>query len=172
MCIRDSKNDDRFYSHAGRRPLEPEVLADAISDVLGVTEKYGEEKEGLRAVALVNPNAPSRTLDVLGRCGREESCENSSSTVSGLQQKLHLFNGGLLNARIASDGSRLQRLLSEGKQPLEIVEQFYLSALSRKPNEEEVDHWKLQLRSADNEQAFLEDFVWGLMASSEFVNNH
>ena len=73
-----NRDDDRFYSHAYRRPLESEVLADAVTDVLGAAERYGDQPLGTRAVALVNPRTPSRTLDVLGRCAREDSCESGS----------------------------------------------------------------------------------------------
>ena len=167
-----NKNDDRFYSHRIRQPLEPEVLADAISDVLAVPDKYGGEPVGTRAVALVNPSTPSQTLDVLGRCGREESCEAVAGAVGGLAKKLHLMNGPLLNARIAVEGSRLYRLLREEREPLEIIEEFYLVALSRKPTQTEYNHWAKQLENVSDPPAFLEDFVWALMSSDEFVTNH
>ena len=170
-----NKDDDVFYSHAARRPLEPEVLADAISDVLAVPGQYGNEPEGTRAVMLVDPKTPSRTLDVLGRCGRDESCESSPGAIGGLPQKLHLFNGALLNARIAAKESRLNQLLSSGKQPKEIVNAFYLTALNRHPSDHEQEHWNgtlAALKSTDDQRAFLEDFVWGLLTCNEFVTNH
>ena len=169
-----NKSDDRFYSHAIRQRLEPEVLADAISDVLGVAERYGDEPSGTRAVTLVNPKTPSLSLDILGRCGRDESCE-SSAAPGGLPQKLHLFNGPLINARIGVPGSRLSRLVAAGTSPAEIVDQFYLVALSRHPTDRETQHWKKQLdaiTTADGKREFLEDFVWGLLICREFVTNH
>lgn len=170
-----NKDDDRFYSHAARRHLEPEVLADAISDVLEVFEKYGNQAEGTRAVALVDPKTPSQTLDVLGRCGREESCESSAGSVGGLRQQLHLLNGGLLNSRISAVGSRLQRLVDGGTEPMAIVTEFYLAALGRQPSKLESQHWKQKLNqdfTAEQRQAFLEDFVWGQLTCNEFVTNH
>ena len=86
-----------------------------------------------------------------------------------------MFNGALLNARIAAEGSRLHQLHSSGKPPMEIVNAFYLAALNRHPSEPEQEYWKGQLamlESTDDQQAFLEDFVWGLMTSNEFVTNH
>ena len=167
-----NRDDDRFYSHSLRRPLEPEVLADVIADVLGVSEKYADQPIGTRAVALVSPKTPSRTLDVLGRCGRDESCESGAAPVGGLPQKLHMFNGPLLNARIAADGSRLQRLLASNREPIDIVTNFYQVALSRTPTEQERSHWQSALEDSDDTSAFLEDFLWGLLNSDEFVTNH
>ena len=170
-----NRTDDRFYSHAAWQPLEPEVLADAISDVLGVPDRYGETPTGTRAVTLVDPTTSSRSLDILGRCGRDESCESSTASAGGLPQKLHLFNGPLINARIRVPGSRLSKLLARGKSPTEIVSEFYMVALSRHPNEREARHWKKQLdaiTTADGKREFLEDFVWGLLCCREFVTNH
>lgn len=167
-----NRDDDRFYSHAIRQPLEPEVLADAISDVLGVSERYGDEPVGIRAVALVSPQTPSRTLDVLGRCGRIESCESSTGGAGGLAQKLHLFNGPLLNARIAAEGGRLHGLLGSGVLPMQIIEQFYAVALVRRPTEAEVSFWTRELADSTDHPALLEDFVWSLLTSEEFCTNH
>ena len=170
-----NKDDELFYSKGFRKPLEAEVLADAITDALGVDTKYGNQSIGTRAVALMSPKTPSRTLDVLGRCSREESCEASPTGVGGLAQKLHLLNGELLNARISQSGGQLERLIKEGKTPIEIIEEFYVSALSRLPNDKEKTHWKTQLdqlESLSDQESFLQDFVWGLMTCKEFVTNH
>ena len=168
--------DDRFYSHALQKPLEPEVLADAISDVLGVSDTYGSEPEGTRAVSLFNPNTESDALDILGRCGRETSCETSTAAIGGLQRKLHLFNGNLLNARISVSGSRLAGLVLAGKSPMAIVDEFYLAALSRYPTDDERQFWQQKLVDKETtpnaQRALLEDFVWSLMTCHEFQTNH
>ena len=167
--------DDRFYSHALPKPLAPEVLADAISDVLGVPDTYGNEPEGTRAVSLFDPNTESDALDILGRCGRETSCETSTAAIGGLQRKLHLFNGDLLNARIGVPDSRLDRLMSIGRSPMEIVNEFYLAALSRHPTDTEQQFWKQHIdvkTSANSQRAILEDMVWSLLTCNEFVTNH
>ena len=166
--------DDRFYAHALQKPLEPEVLADAISDVLGVPDTYGNEPEGTRAVSLFDPNTESDALDILGRCGRETSCESSAGATDGLQRKLHLFNGNLLNARIGVPDSRLDRLVSIGKSPMEIINEFYLAALGRHPTDTEQQFWAQHIdvnASANSQRAILEDVVWSLLTCNEFVTN-
>ncbi len=177
----ENREDDRFYSHAFRIRLEPEVLADAISDVLGVSETYGELPLGTRAVALIHPATESISLDVLGRCGREESCENSAGSTGGLTQKLHLFNGPLLNSRLSSPGSRIDNLLKASIEPVAIVNEFYQVALGRRPNESEQQFWRAEFadlphisQSSDTEKyrAVLEDFAWSLLTCDGFVTNH
>ncbi|MBM82680.1 MAG: hypothetical protein CMJ78_19120 [Planctomycetaceae bacterium] len=145
----ENKDDTRFYSHAMRRRLEPEVLADAISDVMGIPAKYGDEPAGTRAVSLIDPKTPSRTLDVLGRCDRAESCESTTAAIGGLPQNLHLFNGPILNARISMKGGRLSRLIKARTSSADIIRDFYLAAFSRAPNAEEKQYWDKQLAASD-----------------------
>ena len=163
--------DDRYYSHALRRPLEPEVLADAISDVIGVPGRYGSEPIGTRAVALYDASIVSDALDILGRCGRQASCESGPPAVGALPRKLHLFNGELLNERLAAPGSRLGALLAAGEPPLDIVQAFYVAALGRHPTAGEQQFWRRQLAGGAS-RVVLEDFVWGLLSGSEFQTNH
>lgn len=174
--------DDRFYSHAIREPLGPEVLADAISDVLGLPEKYGDEKLGTRAIALMNPRTPSRSLDVLGRCDRTDSCEGSTEVAGGLPTKLHMLNGGLLNDRISAKRGRLGELLKgdSKSQPLDIVSEFYHLALQRPPNSAEIKFWAAEFKTREDLSTELqktaiehrlEDFLWALLSSQEFVGN-
>lgn len=169
-----NKDDDKFYSHAIREALEPEVLADAIADVLGVSEKYGAWEIGTRAIELSNPKTPSRTLDVLGRCGRETSCESADTVSGGLPQKLHLFNGPLLNARIRAPESRLSKLLKDDTPPTEIVTKFYQHALGRKPTGEESTFWSQALDAVPKSEQplLLEDFVWSLLTCEEFAHKN
>ena len=170
-----NQEDDRFYSHALRRPLEAEVLADAITDVLGVAEQYGSQPVGTRAIALVNPQTPSKSLEILGRCDRRDSCESATPSVGGLPQKLHLFNGELLNARIGSIGGRLDQAITAKRKPIEIISEFYQVALSRLPTDAERQFWSRELNathSANETRELLEDFVWSLLTTREFSTNH
>ena len=174
-ALSENRSDDRFYSHAVKKPLSPEVLADAVSDVLDVPDRYGNEPIGTRAISLVNPNTESDALDILGRCSRETSCENSDEAIDGLQRKLHLFNGDLLNARIGVKDSRLDKLLIQNKSPMDIVSEFYISALSRYPTDDDITFWQQHIdfnESANSQRAILEDLVWSLLTCDEFVMNH
>lgn len=171
----ENSADTRFYSHALSRPLQPEILADAISDITGIADQYGDEPPGTRAVALFDSNIKSDALDILGRCGRDESCEAADQAAGGLARKLHMFNGELLNRRISGEGSRLSELIASDRTPEEIVKEFYRLALNRNPNATEQEYWNKQLATtADTalQQDILEDFVWSLLTCREFGTNH
>lgn len=167
--------DDRFYSRALVRPLESEVLADAISDVVGTPDQYGKEPIGTRAVALFDSNIASDALDILGRCSREESCETATAPAGGLPRKLHMFNGSLLNRRLKGSRGRLPDLIEAGKPASEVVGQLYLTALARHPSAEEAEFWAGQVavaKTPQEQKEILEDFLWSLLTCREFVTNH
>ncbi|MEM7453111.1 MAG: DUF1553 domain-containing protein [Planctomycetota bacterium] len=173
--VSGNEQDDRFYSHMLQKPMEPEVLADAISNVLGVDGVYGTEPAGTRAVELPDSAIPSAALDVLGRCDRGNSCEGAPSPTGPLAQKLHLFNGELLNGRISADGGRLDQMIDSGKSPMEIAGEFYRAALNRSPNGDEVAFLSTLFDediAADQQREALEDFVWSIVTCREFVTNH
>lgn len=168
-----NRDDDRFYSHALQRSLEPEVLADALFDATGVSDQYGDAPLGQRAVQMVNILTPSVALDALGRCSRKESCEGV--TVSGaLPTKLHQLNGELVNRKVMSREGHLHRMLAEDASNDAVLEDVYLRALSRPPTAAEREYWLRQLAPLMGEQRvqLLEDIQWGVLNCSEFTLNH
>ena len=174
-AIEANKFDDKYYSHAIKMPLEAEVLADAIADVTGIHEQYGEQPVGTRAISLLDPAVPSRTLQVLGRCDRSDSGESTADAIDGLSQKLHQFNGAMINDRISAPNSRLTQYIRAGKPALEIIEAFYQVGLSRSMNDIERSYWKkltVDLDTKVDTEHFLEDFVWSLLSSKEFGTKH
>ena len=88
---------------------------------------------------------------------------------------LHFFNGDFLNGRLNASGSRLQNLLAEGAQPKDIIKEYYLAAYSRFPTQKESEFWLAEVDNFDtksNRDQFLEDFIWSLMTSRDFITNH
>lgn len=166
--------DDRFYSHAINRPLMPEVLADAIADATGVPEEFDDQPYGMRAVALIDPQAPAPSLDVLGRCRPMGACAEISESAVGMATQLHLLNGQLINRKLLAAEGRCQRMLAEQKSSGEIVTEFYIRALSRRPTEAELSSWSQRLDSGPQSQRGerVEDFVWSLLNSRQFRTNH
>jgi hypothetical protein len=164
-----NRSDDRFYSHAIERPLEPEVLFDAVVQVTQVAAKFGDES-GKRAVELFDSTVNSVSLDALGRCSREESCESSGGRVSGISRNLHLMNGDFLNARLNSASGLVSRLVDrEDKQVIDCV---YRRAFGRIATAHELAFWRKQLSEDSKRREIIEDMLWSLLTSREFMTNH
>jgi hypothetical protein len=92
---------------------------------------------------------------------------NKASTL----QALLLMSSKAINDRVlAQNGSRVQKLLESGKSDGEIVDELFLSSLSRWPIPAEKD---VALKyMAKNRQTGLENLEWVLLNGNEFVLNH
>ena len=174
--VEGNQTDNRFYSHMVHKPLEPEVLADAISDVLGVVAQYGDEAPGTRAVELRDGAIRSDALDILGRCNGTNSCESAPAPTGPLAQKLHLFNGELLNSRISAEGGRLDKLIKSKKNADgKLSTSFYQVALNRQANKQEIKFLSQLFddkKTSAHQRECLEDFVWSIVTCKEFAMNH
>jgi hypothetical protein len=172
--LEGNQRDDRFYSHSYRRPLDPEILTDAIADVTGVADEFAGKRPGTRAVALVDPLTPAPSLDVLGRCSRAAGCDESSGDGGGLPAQLHLLNGDLINRKLADEHGRLHRAIAGGQADEHIIRGFHKHALGRFPTDGELVRWRDRVAAEDAVERTrrLEDFVWSLLNSRDFRENH
>jgi hypothetical protein len=174
--------DHTNYSHANPRPLDAEVMLDAICQVTGVPEVFttgvaepgkttGQAPEGTRAIMLRQPDLYySRFLDIYGRPNRLTLPERNGK--ANLGEALHMLAGSAYQEKLTAPGNRLKRLLSEGKTDREIVESFYLAAYSRFPERDETDTIGKLIASRQDREEALRDFVWALLCSREFSENH
>ncbi len=165
--------DDRFYSRYYRRSLRPEVFVDALVEVTGVPEIYGN-RGAVRAVELLDPLTPASSLAILGRCVRPAGCVNTVVATTSLPAQLHLLNGALINQKLSSQEGRLHRLIMAGRSDREIVEEFYRRGLGRVPDERDLLRWTENLAVEGPQERIerLEDFLWSLLNSRDFRENH
>ena len=165
----DSNRRDRInYSHALPRPLGTAVLLDAISQVTEVPEIFGKMPPGTRAVQLRFPSGPS-FLDIFGRPLRDVVPELGGKP--NLDQARHMLVGATFNQKLSKEGGRLQRLLKSGASGPEIIQEFYLAALSRYPTEKELAGHEEKFRERPRPEV-AEDLLWALLTSREFSENH
>ena len=113
------------------------MLLDAISQITGVSEKFDGKPLGTRAIQLWDNRLPSYFLEVFGKPVRASVCECERSAEPSMTQALHLLNSPGLQRKVSSPDGRVRRLLTAGKSDPELIEEFYLAALSRWPTPEE-----------------------------------
>ncbi len=169
------------YSHSLPRALDAEVLLDALVDVTGVPETFstavteggsvGQAPAGTRAINLKDPDMYfSRFLELYGRPSRGFIPERSGHP--NLSQALHMLAGASYVDRLSSTNSRLSRLLGSGAQDAKIFEEFYLAALGRFPSPEETQALEQVLAKRTDRETGLREFVWAMISSREFAENH
>jgi hypothetical protein len=115
---------------------------------------------------LVGTQTPSETLDVLGRCSRERLCDTASAAGGGLAQALHLINGPAINSRLPD---AIANLRTDDGDVAGMIQDLYLRTLSRPPRPEETAAWKGRIAGSPNRREALEDLLWALLNSREFV---
>lgn len=175
-----NRDDSINYSHHLPRPLPAEVLLDAISAVSGVPSVFenshqGQAPLGTRAIQLVVPdNYHVRFLEVNGRASRERLPESGPSP--NLAQALHLLAGPTFTDRLTGQGSTVARWLAAEKSNEQVIDELYLSALTRFPTQDEREALAGALTDAvamgGSREDSLADILWAVLASREFATNH
>ncbi len=164
--------DGQLCTHRVPRRLTAEVLIDAVSQVTGVPEAFDGQPLGTRAIALADPSFPSNFLMTFGRPLRNNACDCVLGGNPDLSQALHLVNSTTLHQKVISDSGRLATLLKANKPETEILDELYLATLSRKPHADKLTAIDELLREAPSRPEELQDLLWTLLNSSEFVFNH
>jgi hypothetical protein len=176
-----NRGDMLNYSRSLPRALDAEVLLDGVADVTGVPETFttavseggstGQAPAGTRAINLKDPDMYySRFLELYGRPSRGAIPERDAKP--NLGQALHILAGSTYVDRLSSGNSRLANLLQTGAPDAQIFEEFYLAALGRMPSRAEVAELEQILANRGDRDAGLREFVWALISSREFAENH
>jgi hypothetical protein len=164
--------DTRFYSHYNVKRLSAEALLDALDFACGTREKFAGVPLGTRAIELPDPNYVSYFLDTLGRPIRSSPCECERTGDPNLAQALQIANGELINRKLSDPKNRLSTIVDKKAPLAQAVSELYLVTLSRNPSLQETEEGQVIVRRAPSEREGLEDLLWALCNSREFLFNH
>ncbi|MBC8329726.1 MAG: DUF1553 domain-containing protein [Planctomycetes bacterium] len=162
------------------RPLEAEVLVDALNQITGTTESYTSAipepftfiPPDARAQELPDGSITSPFLELFGRPPRDTGLDSERSRAPTAAQRLHLLNSSHVWNKFQRGGG-IRALGRGAKEPARLVEDLYLTFLSRFPTagERQVISDYAASGVANSQQAAL-DLVWVLLNSSEFLYRH
>jgi len=170
----DSNRDDQQnFSHAAYKAIPAEALLDAISQTTGVAEKFNGWPEGYRAIQIWDNRMPSYFFRIFGRPVRATVCECERSGEPSISQALHLLNSPEIMAKIQHRNGTARRLANSELTDGELIDELYLTTLSRFPNEEERNLMREAFADSGSERnAAVEDVLWALLNTNEFIFNH
>lgn len=168
----ENRRDELFYSHYTARRMAAEELLDAISFATGAQEKFPNLPPGMRAVQLPDPGVQSYFLDTFGRPERAIACECERSVEPNMAQALHLMNSDFVQNKVTAADGRLVRLIAAKKSDDEILEELYLVTFSRPPSDPERQRARAAVTQAPERKEGLEDLLWALLNSREFLFKH
>ena len=163
-------DDRQHFSHARPKALPAEVLLDALSQVTGVPEKFNGWPEGYRSIQVWDNRMPSYFFRVFGRPVRASVCECERSNEPSISQALHLLNSPEINEKITHRRGVSRQLANSAMSIDDILDEIYLSTLSRYPSADE--RTLLQgVFTASDRQAAVEDVFWSVLNTKEFLFN-
>ena len=184
------------------RRLEAEVLIDALNQITGTTEQYSSAipepftviPEGQRSIALPDGSITSSFLDQFGRPSRDTGLESERNNRPTPDQWLHLLNSSHIQGKIEnspklqalfqtsgpiksgksskSKKSSKSRSSSGSKQPGEVINELYLTILSRFPTQEELATVAEYVQASSSKRQAAMDVTWALINSAEFLYRH
>jgi len=164
--VADLRNFSRHY----RQRLRAEVLMDAVGDATGVPDNFAAAPPLTRATALWTNRVPSLFLDTFGRpdANQDPPCERLED--AAVVQALHLMNAPELQQKLSSDSGRVAALAKSDKTPEAIIEELYLACYGRQPSADERGVAEsLFTERKDDRRGAVEDLLWALLNSPEFV---
>lgn len=167
-----NREDYKYFSHCYPKLLPAEVLLDAISQATGVPEKFPGLPTGTRAVQLPDGEVNHVFLKTFGQPARELPCECERESESNLAQALQLINGPTIHNKLREPNNRIGQLLAQNLPPEKIVEELYLSTLSRRPEPAELQAAIAHIHNSSDKRKAWEDVHWALINSKEFLFRH
>jgi hypothetical protein len=175
-------NAAHLFARVEPKRLTAEQTLDAITQSIGVSAKFGDHKTGTKAVQLAGvrdgvhrfskSENGDKFLTLFGKPSRQLNCECERSDETTLAQTFELCGGNLIDELLRHKEGRISKAMSQGNSDQQIIDELYWTSLSRAPtNEEESIAKTFVAKKADRRQA-LEDVLWALMNSNEFLLRH
>ncbi|MDD4269451.1 MAG: DUF1553 domain-containing protein [Pirellulales bacterium] len=127
------------------RRLDAEVLIDAVNQVTGTSDLYTSAipepftyiPRDMPAVAIADGSITSPFLALFGRPARATGMENERDNKPVPAQWLQMLNSSHIQNKLER-GPNLRGIIASGRGPRRILEELYLTILSRKPSGEEI----------------------------------
>lgn len=166
--------DHGFHTHYAPKRLTAEQLLQALVTATNAAEAFPGLPREMQPIQLPDPEVTSEFLDTFGRPRRLVPCECSRNNDSNITQVLHLMNSDYVQNKIASPQGRVASLFA--LVPVDqAVTNLYYATVSRPPSPSEAATVLAMVRERPEGEArrrALEDVLWTLLNSREFLFNH
>lgn len=146
---RTLEKDSELFTAVRPARLRPYEVADNLEQLIGDNPQI---RRAVDAAFDQNPSIPQRDLE------------------GSMQQALLMMNNQTLQAKLASSG--LMKDLQSAKSDDELIREAFLGTLARMPSVEEIGRYKRHLQQVGNRKEAIEDMLWVLVNSAEFVTKN
>ncbi|MFM7164656.1 MAG: DUF1549 and DUF1553 domain-containing protein [Planctomycetaceae bacterium] len=179
-CLPNPSNagDRRNFSRAVPRRLPAEVVYDGLRQVLAAADKQQQIRSDLtrRAVGHLSMRmAGTWAMHVFGKPERAVACDCERVNQPSLLQSVFLQNDPLMHLALEESGwlQEIRTLQNATTQQHNAwIDEAWLRAWGRMPADSERQRALQHLQAADTPAAGLEDLLWSLLNTKEFLLNH
>ncbi len=181
VAATDRPEGEASFAYALLRPLDAEVLVDALCQITGTSEQYSSAipepytfiPPDVRSIGLADGSISSTFLETFGRPPRDTGLASERNSRPTAAQRLYLLNSSDIQRRI-QQSAKLQALMQTGGDWRQVVANLYLAILTRLPTEDEQQIAARYTPSGGgaNRRAVAQDLAWALVNSAEFRYRH
>lgn len=168
----DNKHDRQNFARYYARRMPAEVFLDAVNATCGVRGGFNGVSANARAIDLPHEGFGSYFLDTFDRPKRVTVCECERSTGATLGQVLLLANSEEMENKIADGNGRVARFFKDKTAVGEMIDELYLTALGRSPTAAERKRLTEYVENAKDKLRAVEDVLWAILNTREFMFNH
>ena len=180
-----NRHDTTNYALFAIRRLPAEVLVDAVNHATGSRETFPPEMfiaanaTAVEVPVIVSGEGKPRVaveyaLKVFGRPSRlpEVQCDCERGDSPTMAQTMYLANHPQIRDKIARADGRVSQLLKGDFDDARRIEELYLWTVSRLPSDDERQACLAYVKASPSPQRGLEDVLWSLLNTREFVLQH
>jgi hypothetical protein len=166
-----NESDEILFSHMAIKVMSPEQMFDSLEMVVASQGKATAGRKNKNTAKAnkkkASPNTPRAAFVAFFQIGEGA---DPTEYQSGIPQALRLMNSPQLSNANALLGKVLE---NPGQPPARVIEQLYLTTVSRPPTAQEAAKLTDYVRKQESgARKAYGDVLWALLNSSEFVLNH
>jgi len=180
-------SDHQNYSRYIPKRLTAEMFLDSINDITETKDSFSkQEMQNTRVIQLPDNLYTSeiKFLQTFGRPEMDSASDSSRKEEATVSQSLAMINSNEIHKRISSPSGLASRISTSNEDISSTIEQLFLSAFSRYPNEQEkslaANHVQTKINDAKEDSKLkiahkkeaIEDILWALINTKEFMFNH
>ena len=83
-----------------------------------------------------------------------------------------MLAGPVFNEKLSAPQGKLQMMIAGGKTDSEIIGEVFMAAFVRQPAADELRQIQQMIAARPDREEALKDFVWAILCSREFTENH
>ena len=172
-----NKFDKNNFARSYVRSLMAEQVVDVLNSGIGVDEAFaadapaGKKMTEVGASRLNNANL-AYVLRIFGRPPRTTACDCERAMEAALPQTLFRLTDPSLTQKLSAQTNRAHTLAKSKKSNDEAVDELFLGTLSRYPTDAEKANALKYIAAEKTRAAGLQDVLWALINTREFILNH